>query len=520
MRNFINLIEKLSKDKEQKINEQQPTKLIYKSLSKNLEIIKITLGNCSDLIVREFQLGKTNVKAAIFYLDGLVNINYIQENILKSLMADVKNVTNTDGDPDQTNIIAYLKNHILTVGETKKVFDFKLLYHSLLSGDTILLIDGQNQGLISSTREWKERGVQESSTQSVVKGSKESFTETMRTNTALVRRRIKDTHLRIDTRQIGRVTKTDVAVLYIDGIADEKVVKEVFSRLDSIDIDAILDSGYIEELIEDTTYTPFPTTYSTELPDTVAAGLLEGRVAIMVDGTPFALLVPGLFVHFFHSNEDYYQRFDISTFVRILRFIAFVMALLVPSIYIAVTTYHQEMIPTSLLISLAAQRDGVPFPALFEAMMMEFTFEVLREAGLRLPKNVGSAISIVGALVLGQAAVQAGLISAAMVIVVSLTAISSFMFPSYTMSFPVRILRFIFMGLAGFIGLLGVGLGLIALIFHLCSLRSFGVPYMAPFGPYIQEDQKDAIFRFPRGKLFSRPRLISHQNRVRIKMKH
>lgn len=517
--NFINIIEKLSKEKKQKINVQ-PKELIHKSLAKNLELIKTTLGNCSDLIVREFQLGKTDSKAAVLYVDGLVNKDHIQKYILKALMVDVTEVIEKDGYPDQSGIIPFLTSHVLTIGETKEVFDYQTLYHSLLSGDTILLIDGQGQGLISSTRGWKDRGVQESSTQNVVRGSKDSFTETMRTNTALIRRRVKDTSLRIDTKQIGSVTKTDVAVIYIEGIANEKVVKEVLSRLESIDIDAILDSGYIEELIEDETYTPFPTTYSTELPDTVAAGILEGRVAIMADGTPFVILVPALFVHFFHSNEDYYQRFDISTFVRILRFIAFVMALLVPSVYIAVTTFHQEMIPTPLLISLAAQRDGVPFPALFEAMMMELTFEILREAGLRLPKNIGSAISIVGALVLGQAAVQAGLISAAMVIVVSLTAISSFMFPTYTMSFPVRILRFIFMGLAGFIGLLGVGLGLIFLVFHLCSLRSFGVPYMVPFGPYIREDQKDAIFRYPHGTLFTRPRLISQKNQVRMKMKH
>jgi spore germination protein KA len=499
-------------------NEPSRPHLLNSCLYQNIDEIKYTLGNCIDLSIREFQLGKNNLKAVVIYIDGLVNKDYIQNYILKPLIIETNEILQQDELPEK-GMLTFLINRVLTIGETKEVSDFDKLYHALLTGETVLLIDGQEKGLIASTKGWKDRGVEEPTTTNVVRGSKEGFSETIRTNTALIRRRIKDVDLRIDAKQIGSVTKTDVAILYMQGIADEKVIEEVHSRLESINIDAILESGYLEEFIQDETYTPFPTVYYSERPDEIVGGILEGRVAIIVDGTPFVLLVPALFIHFFQSSEDYYQRFDISTLVRILRFMAFFMALLVPSIFIAITTYHQEMIPTTLLISLGGQREGVPFPAIVEAILMEINFEILREAGIRMPKAVGSAISIVGALVIGEAAVQAGFISAAMVIVVSITAISSFIFPSYNMSFPARILRFVFIGLAGLLGLFGICLGLFVLTFHLCSLRSFGAPYMSPLGPFVSADQKDSIFRFPHRYLFQRPKTTAKANLVRLGQK-
>jgi spore germination protein KA len=303
--------------------------------------------------------------------------------------------------------------------------------------------------------------------------------------------------------------------VYIKEVANDKIVEEVHKRLDNIDIDGILESGYIEELIQDETFTPFPTMINTERPDIVAAGLLEGRIAILVDGTPFALLLPALFVHFFQASEDYYQRFDIGTLLRMLRYLSFFLTLLVPSVYVAATTFHQEMLPTPLLISLAAQREGVPFPAVVEAMMMEVTFEILREAGVRMPRAVGQAISIVGALVLGEAAVQAGIVSPVMVIVVSITAISSFVSPTFNMAIATRIIRFIFMLLAATFGLYGIAVGLLAMALHLCSLRSFGIPYMSPMAPLIAADQRDTIIRFPHWAFFKRPRLINQKDMTR-----
>lgn len=481
-----------------------------------MEIAQEILGESSDIVTRIFPVGKdSKTEVGIIYTDGLVDKILIQDFILKALMIDIRK-TNLESDISfKKGFFDILKDFGLPDGDIKEISDFKDLFTHLLSGDTIVLIDGYCEGFIVSSRGWADRGVPTPDSETVVRGPKDGFTETLRTNTALIRRRIKDTNLRIETKRIGRRTKTDVAIAYIRDIASEKIVKEVRKRLNRIDIDGILESGYIEELIQDGVYTPFPTVYNSERPDAISAGLLEGRIAILVDGTPFVLLVPALFVHFLQAPEDYYQRFDISSLIRILRYISFFIALLTPSIYIAVTTFHQEMIPTSLLISIAAQREGVPFPAFIEALIMEVTFEILREAGVRMPRAVGAAISIVGALVLGEAAVQAGIVSPVMVIVVSLTAISSFVFPTYNMAIAVRMLRFILMILAATFGLYGMALGLIGIVLHLCSLRSFGIPYMSPMAPFNWSDQKDTILRFPLWSMFYRPRLISQKNTIR-----
>jgi spore germination protein KA len=258
-------------------------------------------------------------------------------------------------------------------------------------------------------------------------------------------------------------------------------------------------------LIQDGVWTPFPTVFNTERPDTIAAGLLEGRIAIIVDGTPFVLLVPVVFVSFLQSAEDYYQRFDIGTFLRLLRFGSFFIALLLPSLYVAVATFHQELLPTTLMLHLAAQREGVPFPPIVEAFIMEVVFEVLREAGVRMPSAVGKTISIVGALVIGQSAVEAGIVSPAMVIVVSFTAITNFVLPAINLAIAVRLLRFGFLILAGTLGMYGISVALLLLVVHLSSLRSFGIPYLKPFAPFIPREQKDAFFRLPLWAMNTRP---------------
>ena len=435
-------------------NKKEPLKPNLQDL---IQHVKNSLGNSSDLVIREFSIGKKgHIQAAVMYTDGLADTNSINNFIMESLMIDMK-----ESEVDQqvfrnpSTTFEFLKRQALAVGGIKEVTDVETLFTAALSGDTVILIDGIDQGLIVGLRGWEDRGVQEPSAQTVVRGPREAFTETLRTNTALIRRKIKDRNLWLETQQIGRVTKTDVSIMYINGIVNDKVLEEVRQRLGRIDIDGILETGYIEELIQDETYTPFPTMYNSERPDVVAAGLLEGRIAILVDGTPFVLLAPAVFGQFLQSSEDYYQRWDIGTLLRILRYMALAISLLGPSLYIAITTFHQEMLPTPLLISLAAQREGVPFPAFVEAVMMEITFEILREAGVRMPRAVGQAVSIVGALVIGQAAVEAGIVSAAMVIVVAITAISSFVLPSFNMAIAIRILRFALMAFAASFGLFG-----------------------------------------------------------------
>jgi spore germination protein KA len=493
----------------------QPENALKISLKENLQKIKEDLGNSTDIVFREFRIGKNkSIQAGAIYTDGLTDTESLERVIKQLLELDIQeNSVNQKKDTEQ-NMIDVL-NFSIFVGDVRNLTDFNMLYASLLSGETIFLVDGYTQGITISNKHWEERGVTEPSSQTVVRGPREGFSENLRINTALVRRKIKDPNLWLETKIIGKQTNTNVAVMYINGIVNEKLVKEVHERLDRINIDGIFESGNIEELIEDSAYSPFPTIINTERPDAVAAALLDGRIAILVDGTPFVLIVPSLFIQFFQSPEDYYQRAYIASLVRFLRFVAYGIALLAPAIFIALTTYHQEMIPTALLMNLAHQREGVPFPAFVETILVEITFEILREAGLRMPRSIGPTMSIVGAFVLGSASVEAGMITAATVIIVSITAICSYVSPLYDISIAVRILRFIFIGLAAAFGLFGIIVGLIVMVLHLCSLRSFGVPYMSPLAPFNLADQKDTLFRFPEWKMFTRPRLINQQNVVK-----
>lgn len=487
---------------------------LSQSLKENMKTVQQSLGGSQDLIVKEMTGGQ-GWHAALVYMDGLADAQVIHQAVLDFLMSDDRAGLAATIDSSGGSRLYYLKDAVMAAGEVSVIQQMDDLLLNLLSGQAILLLEGYKECLCIGAEGWKDRNVGEPTSQNVVRGPMEAFTENIRTNTALLRRKIKDPQLWLIGRQIGSVTRTNVAVMYINSIAEPGLVQEVFRRLDRIDIDAILESGYIEELIQDRTLSPFPTVYNSERPDTIAAGLLEGRVAILVDGTPFVLMVPALFVQFFQSAEDYYQRADISSLIRMLRYIAFLITMLAPSIYIAITTFHQEMLPTGLLINLAAQREGVPFPAFIEALLMEVTFEILREAGVRMPKTVGQAVSIVGTLVIGQAAVDAGIVSAAMVIVVSITAISSFVIPAVSMSISVRMIRFPLMGLAASFGLFGILLGVILVVLHLSVLQSFGVPYMQSFAPYVSTNQKDTLFRFPWSMMTRRPLETGRRNLIR-----
>ncbi len=494
----------------------QQTAHLHLDLQHNVRHVQQTLGNSGDLVVRDLPIGANEqLHAAILYTDGLVDTTSLQNAILESLMSDLDQDALEEAIRSDANILNYLRNHVLAADRINETDTFDTLIHSLLSGYVIFLLDGHNRCLCINVSKYEHRTILEPAVETVVRGPRESFTESLRTNTTLVRRKIKDQNLWLDNRTVGRITKTEVGVMYLKGIADDQVVKQVHDRLAKIDIDGILESGYIEAFIQDADFTPFPTIYNSERPDVIAAELLEGKVAIFVDGTPFVLVVPALFIAFLHSAEDYYQRADISSLIRILRFIGLFISLLAPSLYIAITTFHQEMLPTQLLIGLASQREGIPFPAFIEALVMEIVFEVLREAGLRMPRAVGQAVSIVGTLVIGQAAVEAGIVSAAMVIVVSITAIASFIYPAINMSIAMRMLRFPLMGLAASFGMFGIFLGLMTLLLHISSLKSFGVPYTAPFSPYIADDMKDALIRKPQWLMNTRPRLLNRNNVIR-----
>lgn len=511
----------LQKEAAKQTSQQKPlnenSETLEQSLTENVQRIKELFGNSEDIIMREIRIGKGGkIRVCLVFTDGLIDSQSAQNFIMESLMTDLR-MTDVVTEPfNGLNLLSYLKEMVLTVGDIQDIFDLTNLLDSLLNGKVILLFDGYTQGFAVEMKGGKERSVEEPTTETTIRGPREGFTENIRVNTALLRRKIRDHNLWIESRKIGKVSKTNVSIMYIKGIADDKIVEELRKRLDRIKIDSVLESGYIEELIQDNSITPFPTMYHSERPDAIAADLFEGRVAILVDGTPFVITVPIVFAQFLQSPEDYYNRADITTLIRLLRYIGFFIALLAPSFYIAITTFHQEMLPTQLLITLAAQREGVPFPAFIEALAMEVSFEILREAGLRMPKAIGQAVAIVGTLVIGSAAVEAGFVSAAMVIVVAITAIASFIVSNYELAIAIRMLRFPFMAIAASFGLFGIIVGFIALVLHMCSLRSFGVPFMAPFGPFIKEDQKDAVFRLPKWAQSTRPRLISQTNNTRV----
>ncbi|NQX47331.1 spore germination protein [Paenibacillus tritici] len=474
------------------------------SLEANLQEISRRIGDSSDIVIRKFNSESPHSLSLCFiYIDGLVNADAVNQMVLQPIM---ENGALNGGTLTTGAAFTLIKDHMLPVGGVKEGATLEGLLPLLFEGYTLILFEGLQTAVAADTAGWEKRSINEPTSQGVIRGPKEGFTESLRTGTSMLRRRLKTTDLRIEEYKIGQRTGTGIALVYLKGLASEQVLAELRRRLNAIDTDAILESNYIEEFIQDGGLTPFPTIQNTERPDAMAGGILEGQVGIIIDGTPFALLAPSTFFNFFQSSEDYYQRYDISSFLRLIRYGAFFVSMLLPALYIAVTTFHQEMLPTTLLISLAAQREGVPLPAFAEALLMELTFDVLREAGVRMPRTIGPAISIVGALVLGQAAVQAGLVSAAMVIVVSFTAISNFVIPSLAIANSIRLIRFVMMFIAASLGLFGIMSFLMVLLIHMAGLRSFGVPYLSPVAPMIPRYLKDIFIRVPLWSMDIRPK--------------
>ncbi|MFB9278653.1 spore germination protein [Cohnella cellulosilytica] len=487
---------------------------LYEELELNIERLSKDTGNSPDIRRRSIKLafpGTESLEAAILFTDGLADSQAMLDSLLR------ENVPPAHGVFGAADMLDYLTDSVIGEASVDRIGTFPELYEHLLSGDSILLLKGSAVALAVGTRKPKARGVEEPTVQAVVRGPREGFTEVLSWNTAMIRRKIKNPRLWFEKRTIGQVTKTEVVLAYIEGLVSLEVLTELREKLDKIDTDSILESNFIEERIVDRKLALFPTVFNSERPDVVAAQIMEGRVAILVDGTPFALVVPALFVQFFQSSEDYYQGPIFSSLIRMLRVLAFFLTLLTPSAYIAITTFHQELLPTTLLYNLASQREGVPFPAFVEALLMEITFEIIREASVRMPRTIGQSISIVGTLVIGQAAVQAGLVTAAMVIVVSITAISNFVMPAFNLGIAARITRFFLMGLAATFGLFGLFLGTIVIVVRLCSMQSFGVPYMSPMAPLNLSEQKDTLLRVPLSWMKRRPEEIQKRNLVRQK---
>lgn len=480
-----------------------------KQLQANLNSLKASLGSGNDLKVHPFRFGPENgLSGALVFIDGLVDNPTLTDAILRPL----QNWCIDDGQlPPNIALMDVLEQEVLCAADIESAQSLPELATGCLSGNTILLVDGYAAGLVINTKGWEKRTVTEPQTETVVRGPREGFTENLRTNTSLIRRKIRNGQLRLEQMTIGRKTRTDVCLMYLDGVANPKVVETVRYRVSQLDVESVLETGYIEEYIEDAPFSPFSTIGYSEKPDVVAAKILEGRVAILVDGTPFALTAPMMFIESFQTAEDYYARPLYASLIRIIRFIAYMLTVFAPAIYIALNAFHHELIPTTLLFTIAKAREGTPFPVFIEALIMVFAFELLREAGVRLPRPVGQAISIVGALIMGDAAVSAGIVGAPMVIAIAVTAVAGFLVPAQNDSSS--IMRVIMMIPAAIIGFYGVGLGCLAMLIHLATLESFGVPYFDNFGH--AKDVQDTLVRMPLWAMIKRPRHIARGDTTR-----
>ncbi|MNB66721.1 Spore germination protein B1 [compost metagenome] len=479
------------------LERSHPVRMISADLEQTLTAIMSELGNSEDVKIRRLSVGiRPAVAVAVVRLSTLADSVTINDFVIGSLLKFDRIIPEEYGEKPE-GLQNMMLERMLESGEATVKDDWNDMILSLLSGDTAVLLNGCASSIICDTRSSEGRAIEAPATQLVVRGPRDSFVESVGTNVMLIRRRVKSPNLWMERLTVGEVTKTDIALLYMKGTCDDKLLDEVKARIGKIKTDSILESGYIEEWIQDKTLTPFPTIYNTERPDTVAANLLEGRVVVVVDGSPFVLILPAVFSQFFESPADYSQRFEIVIVMRLIRYLSYIILLFGPSIFVALTTFHYDMIPTTLLISLLAQRENVPFPALAEALLMIAAFEIMQEAGIRMPRAVGQTVSVVGGLVVGQAAVEAGIVTPAMVIVVALTGIAVFAIPAYNMAIAGRIISQGFLLIGGMFGFYGITLGLIVLAAHLNSLRSFGMPYLTPVVPLSINGLRESLLRIP-----------------------
>lgn len=474
------------------------------NLEENISGLEARFSEFADVVKRKLQLAG-GTQAYISYMDNLSSRDEIELHLVRPLkMSQHQAWSNAYEGITQT----------LTTIDFSESTELEDCMNAVLSGDTILLIDGYSKALIVSTKGWPGRGVQSAENEVVVQGSKEAFTETLRTNTVLVRRRIRDTNLKLRQSVVGRRSRTDIALMYMEDIARKDILEELEKRIELIDIDAIFDVGYLEQLLEDDWWSPFPQFQTTERPDKAAASILEGRIAIFVDNSPLVLILPATLNTMMQAAEDYYQSWQAMSMARLLRFAAGFTALSLPALYIAISVYHPSMLPTLLINKLAQARKDVPFPAALEIVLMDFAFELLREAGIRLPGAIGATVGIVGGLIIGQAAVEAGLVSPIVVIVVAITGLCTFVIPSFQLVNGFRVMKYLLIFFASLLGMFGFWIGMLVILIHLASLKSFGIPYMFPFvssSASSYSDLKDSIFRAPLFTLRSRP-IFSNPN--------
>ena len=474
------------------------------NLDDNIKQMKEQFSHDNTFICRMVQgRGSPALRAALFFFDGMVESSNINESIIKPISL-------WEGAPLPMESVI---DEVLHIDDCPFDPPVDKLVSAFLYGDTIVLVDGDSRPAVVNTKGFAKRGPDEPDNEKVLRGPREGFTEAFMGNLALIRRRLRTPDLCFEFSQVGSVSHTTVSVCYINGIADQTVLQAVKQRLKQIELDAVLDANYLSELMRDDRFSPFPTTGFTERPDIVAAKLLEGRIAIVVDGTPVVLTVPHILQETFQANDDYYISYLYTNLTRWLRVLGFVLTITLPAIYVALLTWHQEMIPTRLLFSIAASRQGVPFTTFTEAVGILIIFEILKEAGTRTPETIGQALSIVGGLVLGQAAVDARFASAPMVIVIAFSGVTALIVPKLRTA--TLLLRFFLLICAAILGLYGILLGLACILAHVCRLTSFGIPYLTNILAGEKHNGQDVLFRFPWFAMKPDKRFLAGWNEVR-----
>ena len=495
------------------VGEGNGTQKISTSLRKNEAYLRKRLENCSDILIRPMKLGEGHkVDCLMVYIEVAVSNMMLEDSAIGKMVNHFWEVS-----PDQ--ILEFIRNNSLGIADVKKLEDMEEALKALLAGNAVFFMDGYDCAMKISSKGYPGLGVTEAEKEQVLRGSKEGFGDSVKSNSALVRKRLRDTRLKVEEYFVGVRSHTLVQILYMEDLVHEKLLEDVKERLEQFEIDGILDSGMLEQLTEDAWYSPFPQYQTTERPDRAVQEILNGKVILLCDNSPEALVLPGNFNSFMESSEDWYHRFEMASFLRILRYLAVIMAVILPGLYLAVIRFHTQILPSNLILSFAEAREGVPFSSVVELVFLELSFELIREAGVRIPGALGNAIGIVGGLVIGQAAVEANLVSPIVVMIVALTALGSLTVPNEEFASAFRLLKYIFLILGGYLGIYGLVLGVYFTVGHLAGLLSFGVPYLVPF---IKKERLsgmgDGILRIPFRKRWKRPLYAREEEKIRLRI--
>lgn len=496
------------------LKKLEESRKVSENLRENEKYLRSRLENCSDILIRPMRLGdKHKVDCLMVYIEVAVSNMMLDDSALGKMINHFWEISPED-------IQEFVRHNSLGIADVKKLENLDESIDAMLAGNAVFFIDGYDKAMKISSKGYPSTGVMEAESEKVLRGSREGFSDSVKSNSALIRKRLRDTRLKVEEYKIGVRSHTLTQVLYMDDLVHEGLLEEVKERLEEFQIDGILDSGMLEQLTEDVWYSPFPQYQTTERPDRAVQEILKGKVVILCDNSPEALILPGNFNSFMESSEDWYHRFEMASFLRILRYLAVIMATVLPGLYLAVIRFHTQILPSALILSFAEAREGVPFSSVVELIFLELAFELIREAGVRVPGSLGNAIGIVGGLVIGQAAVEANLVSPIVVMIVALTALGSMTVPNEEFAAAFRLVKYGFLILGGYLGIYGIVLGVYLVIGHLAGLISFGIPYLVPF---IKKEQKgskgEGILRVPLRKRVLRPLYAREEQKIRLKRK-